>query len=215
MNIDPGTLLAQYQRAYTQWPFIDIIERQYALPSKMLSAVGSRETNLTNEVGDGGHGHGVWQLDNRSHVILPGFDQDVKAQCVVAASMLKGLLNQFGGNDRAALAAYNAGANTVSYNLTHGLNVDIGTAGNDYSADTAARMTYLQTHTTQEAPDMDAQQSQQLNDIHNWLSGGVAPGQVNEGGTIRGATIAAQNAVNIATVANAKIDRILLHLGIQ
>lgn len=144
MNIDGETLDAQYERARKAWPFIELVEAQYHLPRLTLYAVGSRETNLTNEVGDGGHGHGVWQLDNRSHDIPPGFDANVELQAVRAAGMLAALRGTFGGDARAAFAAYNAGAGTVEYNLAHGLDIDTGTAHGDYSIDVAQRLAWLQ-----------------------------------------------------------------------
>ena len=147
MNITDAQLLTEYRRAVKTWPFVETVEDAYDLPPLLLFAVGSRETNLTNEVGDGGHGHGVWQLDNRSHTIPAGFDKNVHLQATTAAKMLRSLLHSFAtaaNPIRAALAAYNAGAGTVAYNVAHGLNVDTGTAGGDYSADTYARMLYLQ-----------------------------------------------------------------------
>lgn len=147
MNITGPQLLAEYRRAVRVWPFVPVVESAFGLPRLLLFAVGSRETNLTNEVGDGGHGHGVWQLDNRSHTIPPGFDGNVHLQAATAARMLRGLLAGFAHAPdplRCALAAYNAGAGTVGYNLAHGLDVDTGTAGGDYSADTYARLLYLQ-----------------------------------------------------------------------
>src|SRR5271166_6321874 len=78
----------------------------------LLFAVGSRETNLTNEVGDFGHGHGVWQLDDRSHTPPGGFanfDADVPLQCTTAAVMLHGLLTATGGQVEEAAAIYNSG----------------------------------------------------------------------------------------------------------
>src|SRR3954471_11864244 len=67
MNITEGQLLAQYKaltvgkrlalrRAASKGDHID-----YAL----LCAIGSRETNLHNIVGDGGHGRGMFQQDDR------------------------------------------------------------------------------------------------------------------------------------------------------
>jgi hypothetical protein len=149
VNIDEQTLLAEYERASRDWPFIDEVERDHDLPAMLLYAVGSRETNLTNEVGDLGHGHGVWQLDDRSHTIPPGFDQDVKQQAQTAAGMLAGLLRHFADQPeqlRCALAAYNAGEGTVEFNLANGLDIDKGTAHGDYSVDTADRMHHLQEH---------------------------------------------------------------------
>ena len=74
MNISESDLSAQFQRAKSTWPFIHQTELARGLP-RMLFAVGFRETNLTNEVGDPGHGHGVWQLDDRSHTPPGGFAQ--------------------------------------------------------------------------------------------------------------------------------------------
>lgn len=159
MQISGVDLAAEYERAARDWPFIAQQEAVLRLPPFMLFAVGSRETNLTNEVGDGGHGHGVWQLDDRSHTIPPGFDADVRQQCEVAGGMLAGLLLHFGGNQAAALAAYNAGTGTVESNIASGLSIDSGTANGNYSADTLDRMAYLRAHYTinrfsPEVPDM-------------------------------------------------------------
>lgn len=108
MNITESELSAQYQRAKSKWPFIHQTELASGLPRMLLFAVGSRETNLTNEVGDSGHGHGVWQLDDRSHMPPGGFaqfDGNVPLQCSMAADMLHDLLAREAGNvERAANA---------------------------------------------------------------------------------------------------------------
>ena len=112
MDITEAELTAQYQRASVVWPFIHQIELARGLPRMLLFAVGSRETNLTNEVGDFGHGHGVWQLDDRSHTPPGGFaqfDANVPAQCAFAAAMLQGLLAITGGDVEEAAAIYNSG----------------------------------------------------------------------------------------------------------
>lgn len=152
MNIDTATLASEVDRALRDWPFIVVAERGYSLPRFLLFAVGSRETNLTNEVGDGGHGHGVWQLDDRSHTIPGRFDVNVGWQCNTAAGMLAGLIGTFRGNLRAAVAAYNSGAGTVSWNLANGFDIDRGTAGNDYSRDVLERMSWLQSNHTYPPP---------------------------------------------------------------
>lgn len=144
MEISSTDLNVEFQRAIKDWPFIPDVEQQFGLPTFLLFAVGSRETNLTNEVGDGGHGNGIWQLDNRSHTIPPGFNNDVELQAHTAALMLSQEIAHFNGNVKAALAAYNAGTSTVENNLAKGRDIDQGTAGNNYSADTYARMVWLQ-----------------------------------------------------------------------
>jgi peptidoglycan hydrolase-like protein with peptidoglycan-binding domain len=102
----------------------------------LLFAVGSRETDLTNKVGDGGHGHGVWQLDDRWHTPPGGFahfDANVPSQCAAAAAMLHGLLTITGGNVEGAAAIYNSGQPG-----------ELGTTHHDYGIDILERMQFLQ-----------------------------------------------------------------------
>ena len=122
MEITESELSAQYQRASSAWPFIHQTELAHGLPGMLLFAVGSRETNLTNEVGDFGHGHGVWQLDDRSHNPPGGFaafDVNVPLQCDIAADMLHGLLAQEAGNVERAANRYNSG-HPETAKTTHG-----------------------------------------------------------------------------------------------
>src|SRR3954452_17893019 len=42
-------------------------EKRHRLPTGMLLAVASRETNMQDIVGDGGHGRGLFQIDDRFH----------------------------------------------------------------------------------------------------------------------------------------------------
>lgn len=146
MNISPADLLAQAQRALTAWPFIVDTERKYGLAPFTLFAVGSRETNLTDEVGDGGHGHSVWQLDDRSHVIPNPFPVTQAAD--IAGSMVVGLIAYFHGNEDLAFDAYNEG---VSGAARWG---DAGTTGHDYGPDVIGRRAWLQAHVPYPEADM-------------------------------------------------------------
>ena len=135
MEIAESELTAQYQRANSAWPFIHQTELARGLPKMLLFAIGSRETNLTNEVGDFGHGHGVWQLDDRWHTPpggFPHFDADVPMQCDIAAAMLKGILATTGGNVEEAAAIYNSGQPG-----------EPGTTHHDYGIDVLERMQFL------------------------------------------------------------------------
>ena len=135
MNITESELSAQYQRAKSKWPFIHQTELASGLPRMLLFAVGSRETNLTNEVGDSGHGHGVWQLDDRSHMPPGGFaqfDGNVPLQCSMAADMLHDLLAREAGNVERAANRYNCGQPETA-----------GTTGHDYGPDVVERMQAL------------------------------------------------------------------------
>ena len=136
MEITESALTAQYQRASSAWPFIHQAELARGLPRMLLFAVGSRETNLTNEVGDFGHGHGVWQLDDRSHTPPGGFarfDVNVPLQSAIAATMLQGMLTITGGNVEEAAAIYNSGQRG-----------ELGTTHHDYGIDVQQRMQFLQ-----------------------------------------------------------------------
>ena len=136
MDITESELAVQYQQADSRWPFIHQVESAQGLPRMLLFAVGSRETNLTNEVGDFGHGHGVWQLDDRSHMPPGGFadfDANVPLQCATAAAMLQGMLRITGGNVEEAAAIYNSGQPG-----------ELGTTHQDYGIDVLERMQFLQ-----------------------------------------------------------------------
>jgi hypothetical protein len=129
MNIAPSTLADQVARARHQWPFIDQIGRAYGLPDGLLLAVGSRETNLTDEDGDGGHGHGVFQLDDRSHMIPNPYPVDQQARD--AAEHLASDAARF-GNWHAACNSYNSGQPN-----------DAATTGHDYGSDCMARAAWI------------------------------------------------------------------------
>lgn len=131
MNISPSDLLNEWSRASTQWVVIAEANESYGLPPYLLHAVGSRETNLTNEIGDNGHGHGIFQLDDRSHVIPDNFDNDVPMQCAVAADMLVSLFREY-GDWVSACNAYNSGSPNSA-----------DTTGGDYGLDVMQRQVFL------------------------------------------------------------------------
>ena len=97
--------------------------QKHGLDPKLLKAVGYKETRLgtgagydrNTQRGDGGHGYGMFQLDDRTagrEAMLPKVAADPAYAADVAASMLSNLLKQYGGDKRKALAAYNAGSPT-------------------------------------------------------------------------------------------------------
>ncbi len=136
MNIRPAQLAAQYESARVRWPQLHRYERDYGLPSFLLFAVGSRETNLRaafteGTTGDQGHGHGGFQLDDRWHEIPEGFDYDIDAQATKAANMLAGLFEREDDWQR-ALNRYNSGSPDVNR-----------TTGRDYGPDVWSRREYL------------------------------------------------------------------------
>lgn len=163
MLISPTALQTQFTNANSVWPFITEINNRMGLLPCLLHAVGSRETNLRNVVGDGGHGHGVFQLDDRFHPIPVGFDQDVRAQAQKAAEMLVANYRRFGSWERAC-NAYNSGSPDV-----------MATTGHNYGPDVMERQRYLAALTggglVITIPDMEyGQRSTTIAKLQDWLN---------------------------------------------
>lgn len=149
MNIGGAVLADEYAGAVDRWPWLHDVERAHGLPRCLLFAVGSRETNLQEKftqgaTGDGGHGHGVFQLDDRWHDIPAGFDTDPHAQAETAATMLADLYQRH-GDWLAALNTYNSGSPLTEK-----------TTGHDYGPDVLERRDYLAAR-NEEAPMATAQ----------------------------------------------------------
>jgi hypothetical protein len=101
-------------------PQISRAAEQYGLDPRLLAAVAAQETggpgsnSGANVVGDGGHGHGLFQIDDRYHAFAATpAAMDPAKNAGYAAGMLAGLLHKYGGNVREALSAYNAGSPTA------------------------------------------------------------------------------------------------------
>lgn len=135
MDISESALGGQCHRARSSWPFIDQVEAEHRLPRGLLYAIGSRETNLANVIGDGGHGHGVFQLDDRSHRIPPGFMGDVHAQAETAAAMLGNLLAITRGAIIYAANMYNSGSPHTN-----------ATTGHNYGPEVMSRLQWIGYH---------------------------------------------------------------------
>src|SRR4051794_33761817 len=69
MKISADQLAQQVALARSRgWlPLIARAEKRHKLPHGMLLAIASRETNMQDIVGDGGHGRGLFQIDDRFH----------------------------------------------------------------------------------------------------------------------------------------------------
>ncbi len=102
---------------------------KYRLDPRLLAAVAAQETGGPgsnagrNVVGDGGHGHGIFQIDDRFHGFArTGAAMNPQANADYAARMISGLLKQYGGDPsrpsgqalHKALSAYNAGSPDAS-----------------------------------------------------------------------------------------------------
>jgi hypothetical protein len=89
---------------------------RHGLDPRLLAAVAAQETGGpdtnagSNVVGDGGHGRGVFQIDDRFHAFAKtSAAMDPAQNADYAAGMLRGLMDRYGGDSHKTLSAYNAG----------------------------------------------------------------------------------------------------------
>ena len=123
-------------------------DNNYDVAPHVLMAIASRETNMRTIRGDGGHGHGLMQIDDRSfpawcrsgkwRIALEGIHMGafvlrskynyVESKGIPSADILK-----------VAIAAYNVGAPPAieDYKLHH--DPDLRTTDGNYSSDVLAR----------------------------------------------------------------------------
>lgn len=114
MNVDTtASQLASAGVAYA--PQIASAAERHGIDPRLLAAVAAQETGGPgtnagrNVVGDGGHGHGLFQVDDRWHAFASTPQaMDPASNADYAAGMLHELIGRY-GNVRQALSAYNAG----------------------------------------------------------------------------------------------------------
>lgn len=141
----------------------DAAAKDYLFPVELLVAIASRETNMRSIVGDGGHGYGLMQIDDRSYPdwCHSGGWKDVAGCIQKGALVLDGKREQirngqgmtlkvggtsFRGQDnlsdddllRVAVAAYNSGLWAYAC-LSRDHDPDLKTTHRNYSSDTLAR----------------------------------------------------------------------------
>lgn len=97
-------------------PAIAAAAARHHLDPRLLAAVAAQETggpgrdSGSNVVGDRGHGHGLFQIDDRWHTFARSpAAMDPASNADYAAGLISGNLQRYGGV-RAALSAYNAGS---------------------------------------------------------------------------------------------------------
>lgn len=119
MTLDPvvSRLTAQGVAYASQ---IAAAARRHGIDPELLAAVAAQETGGPgsnrgrNVVGDGGHGHGIFQIDDRWHAFASTASAMNPAKNAdYAAGMLHDLLAENGGDEHRALSAYNAGSPTA------------------------------------------------------------------------------------------------------
>ena len=156
MNLSQTELKRQLQTAKKNgWAAICADAEQAAgLPAGILLAVASRETNVTDIVGDQGHGRGLFQIDDRSWkewLAAQGAGGSGKTPPVAAAARLAAAIirdnRAFGRKNGVAerdlvkfsLSAYNAGAGGAIRGYREG-DSDLHTTGADYGKDVLERL---------------------------------------------------------------------------
>jgi soluble lytic murein transglycosylase-like protein len=129
-------------------PFFAEAAQAFNFPVALLIAIASRETNIKNIIGDGGHGHGIMQIDDRS---FPDFTsspsaKDPRQNILKGGEVLNGkrkFLSTKGVSGdilmRGSVAAYNGGEGRVLKAIRNGRDVDSVTTQQNYSADVLAR----------------------------------------------------------------------------
>jgi len=116
MSLDPiAAKLAGTGVAFA--PEIASAARRHGVDPMLLAAVAAQETGGPdsnagrNVIGDGGHGHGIFQIDDRWHSFATtSAAMEPARNADYAAGMLAGLLDQYGGDVHEALSAYNSGS---------------------------------------------------------------------------------------------------------
>jgi hypothetical protein len=158
-------LKKQFKRAKDSgWiAYFEKAGKDYKFSTEILMAIASRETNMRNIIGDGGHGYGIMQIDDRSFPewCKSGLWKDVNAGIQQGALVLdnkREMIRNGQGKKlkiknttfigkaglsssellRTAIAAYNAGL-WAYYGLSKFDDPDRRTTGKDYSGDTLAR----------------------------------------------------------------------------
>lgn len=140
-------LRRQFASSVSLLPHFRASAATFSFPIAVLIAIASRETNIRNIVGDGGHGHGLMQVDNR---VLKGSEilaskrtwliHNQSKQLHVGKRIFKG--RGFRTADEilcVAIAGYNCGETCAYYHFSTSGNPDLGTTGRDYSADVLKR----------------------------------------------------------------------------
>lgn len=138
MNLTRGQLRAQYEAGRPLiGELVDAAEKAFSLPSRVMWAIYSRETNLDpyyfTHAGDGGHGRGVGQVDDRSHAIPADWKVNLPWQVRKSAEIFASCLTRADGDVVRAANRYNSGQEATRY-----------TTGKDYGPDVYERWQTLQ-----------------------------------------------------------------------
>ena len=129
--------------------FFKEASNKVGMPLGLLLAISSRETNIRNIKGDGGHGRGLMQIDDRYHQEFLNANQggmDPKSNINYGAGILaanfdraKKAIEDPTNRMRAVIAGYNASINKTIDAIRAGKDPDQLTKNKNYSRDVLAR----------------------------------------------------------------------------
>lgn len=129
------------QRALNAWGLLRAVSLPQGLDPGILASIGLVETDFQNLTGDYGHGHGVFQIDDRAHPQeAASFAYDIDRSAYFAAGLI---MNAYTGNIgqglnpqvaiEAAVREYNGtGHIPTSTVLAKGLSLNTGTTNGNY-----------------------------------------------------------------------------------
>jgi peptidoglycan hydrolase-like protein with peptidoglycan-binding domain len=130
-------------------------EERHQLPTGLLLAIASRETNMEDIVGDAGHGRGLFQIDDRAHgdwlaqhgagasgAKPPLSDAAEYAAALLDSNRAYGRKKGIGAANllKFAVSAYNAGGGGALAGHQESGDSDARTTGRDYARDVLERL---------------------------------------------------------------------------
>ena len=165
-HIDEATNARLDPKNSSYRPLIEAAADRYDwLAPSVVAGIGSRESAWgrflspqgPTGTGDGGHGRGLMQIDDRFHQDFINSGQWTDAKANINYGIDNVLSNYYDyldinttldGTDllRGAIAAYNAGPTSVLNAINQGLDIDHYTTGQDYSWDVLNRAGWFQSH---------------------------------------------------------------------
>lgn len=155
------TLLKQLEEVKKYESVIQKVAAQYDILPSVIAGIGSRESHwglaLTPPTpagtGDGGHGRGLMQIDDRWHIpfIQSGKWANAADNIIYGCAVLKSSIDLFTKNKitgflglQGGIAGYNAGPSRALAGYNEGYGVDYYTTGRNYSKDVLERAGWFQ-----------------------------------------------------------------------
>ncbi len=157
------TMLRQLEELKKYEAIVKKVAAQYNIPPAVIAGIGSRESHwglaLTppgaGGTGDGGHGRGLLQIDDRWHVpfVQSGKWADARENIIYGCAVLKTSIDYFVKKGWAAgsfqtlqagIAGYNCGPKRAFDGVQQGYDVDYYTTGRDYSKNVLDRAGWFQ-----------------------------------------------------------------------